>query len=90
MVIGFNDNYIDINNIYSNIKQVEELDYSTEDELRKSNKIVVHKGKSFSKYINHIGNPMSETVKNGFRKASCKYGIVENIHIEAYTKECLE
>gem|GEM_PF-4742387 len=85
-----NNNYININNIYSKIEYVEESDYVTEDELRKSNKIIVHKGKSFTKSINDIGNQMSETVKNALRKTSCKYGIVENIHIEAYNAEYLD
>lgn len=89
-MIELNNDYIDINNIYSRIEYVEESSYSTEDELRKSNKIVVHKGKSFVKSINDIGNQISETVKNALRKTSCKYGIVENIHIEAYNAEYLD
>lgn len=79
-----------INNIYNKIEYVEESDYITEDELRKSNKIVVHKGKSFAKSISDIGSEMSEIVKNALRKTHCKYGIVQNIHIEAYNAEYLD
>ncbi|OOM68092.1 hypothetical protein [Clostridium sp. BL-8] len=85
-----NNNYIDINNISSKIAYEQESDYRTKDELKKSGKIVVHRGKSEVKSVDDIGKEVSQIVKDALRKTDCKYGIVENIHIETFNAKYLD